>query len=128
VAAPATSTPRPLRAAALIVLAEGLALLVVSVIYTYRAATGHPGDRGTALFGAALGLLAALLLCALAAGIDRVRRAALTPATMAQLLALPVAWGFFRAGQEAAAACVAIPAVVVLVLLFGSAAARDAFR
>lgn len=107
---------------------EAAALFVVCSVYLVRALTGAPSDRATAVTGAAMGLVFAVVLGLLARGLARRRRVALAPVLLTQLLALPVAWGFLGARQYVAAASVALPAIAVLVLLLGSADARAAFR
>lgn len=120
--------PRPVRRAAALTAVEGAALLAVSLGYLIRVLAGHPADRGTALSGAAMGLAGALLLLGLAAALARQRRPALAPVVLTQLLALPIAYGFLTSRQYLVGAVTAGLALGVLGLLFGAAAARDAFR
>ncbi len=107
---------------------EAAALLVVCAVYFGRGLVGAPGDRATALTGAAMGIAFAVLLAVLARGVASLRRAALTPVILTQLLALPVGWSFLRAEQYVAGVAVLGPALAVFALLLGNRPARDAFR
>lgn len=120
--------PRPVSIAAAVTGLEALGLLAVDMVYGYDILTGRPGDRGSALLGAGMGLGVALLLGALARGLARMRRPALTPVVLANLLALPVGVGLLQGRLYLAGVVVLACAVSVSVLLFGNRDARDAFR
>lgn len=119
--------PSPVRAAAALTGIEAAVLSVLCLIYLWAILTGSPGDRASALLGAALGLGLAGLLAALARGLTHRRRVALTPVVVTQLLALPVSWGLYQSGQWFPGIVVAVLAVGVLGLLFGTAQARGTF-
>lgn len=101
---------------------QGSALGAVCIIFLGDAIAGRPHDRGTAVFGAALGLLTAGLLVGLARPLQRGRRFARTPVILIDLLALPVGVGFVQASRFLYAGAVIVPALLTLGLL----AARSA--
>lgn len=109
--------PAPLRLAAVMAMLQGAALAVVSVVFGVAVLVGHPNDRSTALFSAALGLFAAALLLGLARPLRRARRFARTPIVLLDLLALPVGVGLAQAGRAAYAAVVLLLALATLAAL-----------
>ncbi len=111
------SRAQPLRVAAWLAAAEGVALTAVCLGYLAAVLGGHPNDRPTALFAAALGLAAAALLVALSRPLARGRRYARTPVVLVQLLALPVGASFVQAHRYPYAVAVLVPAVAALALL-----------
>jgi hypothetical protein len=119
--------PGPVRGAAMLAAVEAIALGVVCSVYLRAILTGHPGDRGSALLGAGMGLALAVLLGLLARGLARRRRPALTPIVLTQIIMLPVSWGLYQGGQWAVAVVMAALSLGVLGLLFGSAEARGTF-
>jgi hypothetical protein len=119
--------PRPVLAAALLTGGEAAGLGIVCALYLRAIVVGRPSDRPSALLGDAMGLALAGLLALLARGLACRRRPALTPVVMTQLLMLPVSWGLYQGGQWRIAVLMAMVAVTVLTLLFGSAAARGTF-
>ena len=124
-------SPRRLSAvptAAGVLAVEAALLLAVSIWYGVRGLLGHPGDRPTALGGAAMGVAAALLLAVLARALVRRRRAALSPVVATRRLARPVGWSLGSAGQYAAGGAVLGLAGATLGLLAGSAEVRAGFR
>src|SRR4051812_39816923 len=86
------STPRPLRAAAVLVALEGAAAAIAAVGFAIAALTGHPSYRATALTLAAVFLVLGLGLLLVARGLARQRPAAATPAYLSQFFALIVAY------------------------------------
>lgn len=114
-------------AAAALTGVEAAGLAVAGGLYLRAILAGRPSDRGTALFGAAMGLALAGLLALLARGLAQARRPALTPVVLTQLFLLPVSWGLYQGGQLLMAAVLAGLAVAILGCLFGTAHARSAF-
>lgn len=90
--------PGPVRLAALLVAAEGLALLLLGVGFGVAGIVGDPDDRSFTLVEAALvvGLGAALLW--LSRALSRERGWARSPAVTVQLLALPAGIGLAQNG------------------------------
>ncbi len=114
-------------AAAALVAVEGAALVVLAVVSVVLTALDDAGSVPVAL-GAAL-LLAifggALLL--LARGLRGLRPPARSPVVAVQVVALPVGWTLAGTnGRPEIGVPVLVLAVAVLVLLFGTAEARDA--
>ena len=122
-----TRVPGPVLAAAALVAAEGAALVGLAVLDVALTAFADAGSVPLALstalllavFGAILGLLARAL---------RARRpAARSPVVAFQLLALPVGWTLtVDNGRPELGLPVLVLAVSVLLLLFGTAEARQA--
>ena len=110
--------PRPLaRLAGRVVLAEGVALALISLGYAISLLIGSPHNRGLALIGAGLGLLFGAGLGLAGRGLRRGRRAAWSPAFVAQILLTPVGIGLAQSGQPVAAVLVLVPAVLTGALL-----------
>ena len=109
--------PRPLTAAAVVVAAQGAALVGACVAYLVAILTGHPSDLTTALFSDALGFLAAAVLLLLARPLGRARRFSRAPVVILELLAVPVAVDLVQVARLAAGLAVGVPAVLVLGLL-----------
>lgn len=128
VASASRRAPRPVSTAAALTVVEGVALLAVCGAYLVRILTGKPGDRASALLGAAMGFGLALLLPVLARGLARLRRPALTPVVLVNLLGLPVGVGLLQGRVYLAGGIVLALSLGVLVSLFGSREAREAFR
>jgi hypothetical protein len=116
----AAPTGRVLRALVVLVAAQGTALSLLSLSYAGLILTGSPHNRGLALFGAALGLLAGIGLILAARGFAHRRRAAYSPVVLTELIAIPVGIGLVQGGRTPIAVVVLVPAIVVLGLLFGT--------
>ncbi|HVA61682.1 MAG TPA: hypothetical protein VNG13_14275 [Mycobacteriales bacterium] len=117
----------PLDAAAVLVGVEGLALLVGSGDYLARIVVGRPHDVVTAVFGGALGVVAAAALLWLVRPLRAGRRFARSPVVLLELLAVPVAAGLLQGGKAGIAAAVGAPALAVLGLL-ATPSARGPFE
>jgi hypothetical protein len=115
------------RALAVSVAVEGGALALGSAIYAGFIVAGSPHNRGLALFGASLGLLAGTGLLLAARGLARRRRAATSPVVLFQIIAIPVGIGLIQGGRPLIAVGVLAPAVATLGGLFGSKAGRELF-
>ncbi len=111
--------PSQVRLAAAVIGLEGLGLLGAAGVLVAKSATGHPDSVGRALLGAALAVLAALVLGLCARGLLRLRPAARTPVVVLQVLALPVGYSLaFQAGVVAYGGPMLVAALAVLYLLF----------
>jgi hypothetical protein len=117
----------PVARAALLVAVEGLALVVLGVVYGAAGVVGEPFDRTATLLEAGLALLVGVLVLLVARGLAEVRGWARSPAVVVQLLALPVGVGLVQGQVWLAAVPVLLLAVSVLYLLM-TAEARLAFR
>src|SRR3954449_3745823 len=93
-------------AAATIVAVEGVALIGLSLSYAGLILTGHPHNRGLALFGAGLGVLFGAALVLASRGLRNRRRAAYSPSLLAQLIAVPVGIGLVQGHRIAIAVAV----------------------
>src|SRR5690242_10117500 len=83
--------PGVLRAAAIVVAVEGVAMVFLAVYQAVHGVTGKPSDLGLAEGAAALALVAAVVLLFLARGLSGGSRWARSPTMLLQLLAIPVA-------------------------------------
>jgi hypothetical protein len=111
--------PSAVRIACVILLLEALALAGIAVFYVVDTVIGSPHSVAGALLGAALAVVAALVLAAGARGLAHLRPAARTPTVVLQLLALPVSYSLaFQAGLPAVGGPILIAALAVLYLLF----------
>lgn len=119
--------PAPVLRAAVLTAVEAAALAVLCVVYVRAILVGNPGDRGSALLGASMGLALAGLLALSARGLARGRRPALTPVVLTQIFLLPVSWGMVQSGQWLVAAGTATLSLAILSQLFGSGEARGTF-
>ncbi|MDQ2749963.1 MAG: hypothetical protein ABI775_11895 [Pseudonocardiales bacterium] len=112
-------TPAQVRAAAIVICLEGLALLVAAVVLVTKTFDGHPDSVARALLGAAMALCGAAALVSGARGLLRLRPAARTPMVVLQLLALPVGYSLaFQAGWVGYGGPILLAAVAVIYLLF----------
>jgi hypothetical protein len=116
---------RTARLVAALVVAEGLALGMLALVYAGFLIAGHPHNRTLALFGAALGLVAGAGLVVAGRALRLGRRAAYSPTLLAQLLAIPVGIGRAQGHQPLAAVAVLLPAVVTIALLVGTRDGRS---
>ena len=117
----------PVARAALLVAVEGLALVVLGVVYGVAGLVGDPFDRTATLLEAAIAVLAGVLLLLVARGLREVRGWARSPAVVVQLLALPVGYGLVQGQVWVAAVPVLLLAGAVLYLLM-TTESRLAFR
>lgn len=119
--------PAAVRRAAALVVAEGVALVVLCAAYAAEVLLGRPQNRGLALAGAAMGLVAGIVVVLLGRGLAGGRRAVAAPVLVAQLLALPVGIGLLQGHLPVYASAVLLPAAGVLALLFGTRGGRAMF-
>ncbi|MGN6608846.1 MAG: hypothetical protein ACTHMS_17775 [Jatrophihabitans sp.] len=111
--------PGPLRAAALIVLLEALALLGVAGFLVVNTIVGSPSKVSAALLEAAGALAGAAVLAAGARGLLRQRPASRSPVVVLQIIALPVAYSLgIQAHRIAYGGPILVAAIAVLYLLF----------
>ena len=121
--------PRPVRLAAAVVAAEGVALVVLGVVEAVSTVVSRAASISLALATAGFAVAAGLLLLWLARALTELRRAARTPVVVVQLIALPIGWDLIgTSGRPAVGIPVIVLAVAVLVLLFGTEDARTALR
>lgn len=118
--------PRPVLAAAALVTVEGVALLVFAVVSVVLTALDDAGSVSLALGGALLLSVFGALLFWLARKLRELRPPARSPVVAVQVVALPIGWTLTTTnGRPEIGLPVLAVAVAVLVLLFGSAEARD---
>jgi len=96
---------------------EGAVIFLVSLAYGVSILVGHPHNRGLALFGAGLGLLAGACLALSGRSLRRGSSRTWSPALVAQLLLIPVGIGLAQGGQGVIAVLVLVPAALVALLL-----------
>ena len=113
--------------AALLVGAEGAALVVLGTGYAVAGVVGDPFDRTATLLEGGFAALVGVLLLVVARGLLGVRGWARSQAVVLQLLALPVGLGLVQGGVLVAAVPVLGLAVGVLYQL-ATPEARLAFR
>jgi hypothetical protein len=87
------------RRGALLIAVEGVALLVVGIVFTVATATGSPDNRGLSFGVAGFALAGGIALLLLARAIDRRQGWARSPVVVLQLLAVPVGIGFLQGGH-----------------------------
>lgn len=118
--------PRPVLAAAGLVVVEGVALLVLAVLNVVLTALSDAGSVPLALGGALLlGVFGGGLIL-LARGLRGLRPATRSPVIAVQIVALPVGWTLTSTnGRPEIGLPVLALAVAVLALLLGTAEARD---
>jgi hypothetical protein len=115
----ADTLPLPLRAAVVLVVLEALALLGLAALLTVKTAVDHPNDVAGALLGAAMALVAAVVLGLCARGLAQGRPAARTPVVVIQLLCIPVSYSLgFQAHRLGYGGPIFVAALAVLYLLF----------
>jgi hypothetical protein len=113
------AVPAQLRAAALVVVLEALALLGAAGVLVEKTILEHPDSAGRALFGAALAVFGVVVLALCARGLLRLSPSARTPVVVLELLALPVGYSLgFQAGRLGYGAPMMVAALAVLYLLF----------
>jgi hypothetical protein len=108
--------------AALIVLAQGAALLVAVVVLVVEIARGGYDDAGRAWSDAAFALLGALIFGFAARGLSYLQPAFRTPLLVLEVLILPVGYSLIQAGRWAYGAPIILSAVAVVALLLTRAA------
>ena len=119
--------PRPVLAAAALVTVEGAGLLVLAVVSVVLTAADDGGSVPLALGGAVLLAIFGAALVLLARGLRALKPPTRSPVVAAQIVALPVGWTLASTnGRPEFGVPVLVLAVAVLVLLFGTAEARDA--
>jgi hypothetical protein len=119
--------PRPVLIAAALVAVEGVALLLLAVVNVVLTALDDAGSVPLALAGAALLAIFGGALLLLARALRALRPPARSPVVAVQVVALPVGWTLTSTnGRPEIGLPVLLLAAAVLVLLFGTAEARDA--
>ena len=119
------ATPTAVRAAAVLVALQGVALVALSSVYVVEIIVGEPNNRGSALFGALIGFMFGATLLAAARGLVRGKRRAYAPSVLIELIAVPVGIGFIQSDRPLIAAGVIAPSIVVLALLIGTPGGRS---
>jgi len=113
--------------AAALVAVEGAALAVLAVAEVVSTVVSDPASVTLALVTAAFAAAGGALLFLLARALVALRPAARSPVVALQLLALPVGWTLTGTnGRPEIGLPVLVLAGAVLLLLFGTAEARDA--
>jgi hypothetical protein len=119
--------PRPVLAAAAVVTVEGTALLVFAVVSVVLTALDDAGSVPLALAGAALLAIFGAALLLLARALRALKPSARSPVVAIQIVALPVGWTLTSTnGRPEIGVPILVLAIGVLVLLFGTAEARNA--
>jgi hypothetical protein len=117
------------RAAAVLVAAEGVLLLVLAVVEALSTVVGDPADPEGALVTAAFAALGGVLLLLLARAVGRGRAAARPPVVVVQLLMVPIGLNLIGAsGRPEWGVPVLVVAAAVLALLFSPAARTTLHR
>ncbi|MDX6198417.1 MAG: hypothetical protein QOJ79_1568 [Actinomycetota bacterium] len=102
------------RRGALLLAAEGVALLVVGIVLVVATVGGSPDNRGLSYGVAGFALAGGAVLLLLARAVDRRQGWARSPAVVLQLLAVPVGIGFLQGGHWA----VGVPVLLCAVATF----------
>jgi hypothetical protein len=114
-----TEVPKQVRAAAILVAIEALALFVAVVLLVVNSVTGSTGDVAANLPIAAMVAFCGVVLVIGARGLLALRQGARTPVVFLQLLALPVAYEFgFVQNEMAVGLPILAVALATLYLLF----------
>ena len=113
--------------AALLVGAEGVALVLLGVGYGLAGVLGDPFDRTATLLEAAFAVLGGVLVLLVARGLARRRGWSRSPALVLQLLALPVGVGLVQ-GQVWYAAVPVLGLAAAVLYQLATPEARLAFR
>ena len=117
----------PLGRAAALVAVEGVALVLLGLVYGAAGLLGEPYDRVATLLEAGLAVLVGGLALAVARGLARTAGWARSPAVVLQRLAFPVGVGLLQGRVWVAAAPVLLLAAGVLFSL-AAPQARTAFN
>lgn len=107
-----------LRACAVLVGLQAVALLGAAVFFVVEVAVATPDDRTRALVAALLALVAAAGMAVVARGLLAGRRWARAPTLVVNLLVLPVAFDLVRGGRWYVGGALLLWALGVLALLF----------
>ena len=115
---PAAAVPRPLKLAAAVVAAEGLALIVLGIVEAFtvqssRLVLGLATTGFFVVYGAGLVLVAR--------GLWRASRWSRGPTVFSQLIQLLVSYSFWGGSTKVVAVALAIAAVAVLIWVFQKA-------
>jgi uncharacterized membrane protein len=123
--APPDEVSRELRIAAVLVLAQAVALAVLAVVLAVKALTGHPHSLGGALGIAGFALVGAVILGLCGRGLQRGLRTSVAPVIVIEVPAAAVG---FSLGIQAARPGYGLPillsALAILVLLFSPGGRR----
>ena len=125
---PSIVLPGPVRAAALVVLVQGVGLVVVAIVVVVDIFEGGYASAGLAWSNAGIALAAAAGLVSIARGLTYLNKAVRTPLLVIELLCVPIGFDLIvEAGRWELGAPVLVTAVVVTGLLF-TRAARACFE
>jgi hypothetical protein len=102
------------RRGAVLLAVEGVALLVLGIVFTVATATGSPENRGLSYGVAGFAVAGGAVLLLLARAVDRRQGWARSPAVVLQLLAVPVGIGFLQGGHWAAGVPILLVAAATL--------------
>jgi hypothetical protein len=123
--APPDEVSRELRVAAVLVLAQAVALAVLAVVLSVKALTGHPHNVGGALGIAGFALLGAAVLGLCGLGLQRGLRTSISPVIVIEVPAAAVGFSLgVQAGRPAYGLPILLSALAVLVLLFSPGGRR----
>lgn len=118
--------PRPVLAAAALVTVEGVALLGFAVVSVVLTALDEAGSVSLALGGALLLAAFGAVLFWLARKLRELRPPARSPVVAVQVVGLPIGWTLTTTnGRPEIGLPILAVVLAVLVLLFGTAEARD---
>lgn len=116
-------TPLPLRAAAVLVIVEGLTLVGIAVFFVVEIFVASPEDIGAALVTAASALAAGVALVAVARQLALGKRWARSPVVVLELLLIPTGSTLtFQSGQPE----YGVPLLAVALAILGLLATPDA--
>ena len=122
---PPDEVSRELRVAAVLVLAQAVALAVLAVVLLVKALAGHPHDLGGALGIAGFALLGAVILGLCGRGLQRGLRSSVSPVIVIEVPAAAVGFSLgVQAGRPVYGLPVLLSALAVLVLLFSPGGRR----
>jgi hypothetical protein len=105
--------------AAGIVAVQGVALFLGAVAFGAWLAVTRPENVGFPAGSAVVVFLFGVVLLATSRALHRGARPSVSPIVLIELLVLPVAWSMGQAKQWLICVALAVPALAVLVLLFG---------
>jgi hypothetical protein len=123
--APPDEVSRELRVAAVLVLAQAMALAVLAVVLLVKALTGHPHNLGGALGIAGFALLGAVILSLCGRGLQRGLRTSVSPVIVLEVPAAAVGFSLgVQAGRPGYGLPILFSALAILVLLFSPGGRR----
>jgi uncharacterized membrane protein len=123
--APPDEVSRELRIAAVLVLAQAVALAVLAVVLAVKALTGHPHNVGGALGVAGFALLGAVILGLCGRGLRRGLRSSVSPVIVIEVPAAAVGFSLgIQAGRPGYGLPILLSALAALALLFSPGARR----